>query len=204
MGAPQFLIELSTVLVAVVNVDLAPIDFDCLPDHEIMGSEEFPIRSTDFLSFEENALRHSRVLFFLFVHGDRVIFQVEQDLDFSISGIFSVAFYNRLLEEAVKSEDMPIKTNPVRLVELARISGVFGVEVVMGCGFKGVAWWDRLPVFFFPRQGVESGFDIVNIPVELLLGGTDFPVMFFELLGGSKPGEKGVIGSHVQYKFCNL
>ena len=188
LGAPQFLIELSTVLVAVVNVDLAPIDFDCLPDHEIMGSEEFPIRSTDFLSFEENALRHSRVLFFLFVHGDRVIFQVEQDLDFSISGIFSVAFYNRLLEEAVKSEDMPIKTNPVRLVKFASISRVLSVEMIMSGRFEGIAWWEGFAVFFFSRERVKSWFDIVNITVELLFCGADFPVVFFELLGGSEPG----------------
>jgi len=47
--------------------------------------------------------------------------------------VLVIAFHYTLLEEPIKSEDMSVEVNPIRLIELRGVFiGVFGVEVIMG------------------------------------------------------------------------
>ena len=66
----------------------------------------------------------------------------------------------------------------------------------MGGGYKNFTGFFRFLKDFFSGQDILGGFNVVYVPIEFLLLSTDFPIMLFELLGGCKPREKGIVGSH--------
>ena len=72
----------------------------------------------------------------------------------------------------------------------------------MGGGYKNFTGFFRFLKDFFSGQDILGGFNVVYVPIEFLLLSTDFPIMLFELLGGCKPREKGIVGSHNVFSLC--
>ena len=105
---PNFLVELTSILIAVIKIDGTTIDFKNLSEMEIIGSHELAITLDVLLSFEEHTLRNTWVLLLFLVDGDRVVFNVEEHLYFTVALVFKVALNDTFLEEAEESEHMPI------------------------------------------------------------------------------------------------
>jgi hypothetical protein len=102
-----------------------------------------------FLSSKEAfSNRKSIVLFFLFVHLDRVVFKIKKHLNFTISFVFMIAFDDWLLEVPMKSQNMSVKMNPIRLIQLRSVSvGIFGIEMFMSGRKVGLVDVGRFSVF---------------------------------------------------------
>jgi len=56
---PNFLVELTSILIAVIKIDGTTIDFKNLSEMEIIGSHELAITLDVLLSFEEHTLRNT-------------------------------------------------------------------------------------------------------------------------------------------------
>ena len=56
---PNLLVELTSILIAVIKIDGTTIDFKNLSEMEIIGSHEFAITLDVLLSFEEHTLRNT-------------------------------------------------------------------------------------------------------------------------------------------------
>jgi len=143
-------------------------------------------------------LRNTRILKFLLVYRNWIVFKIKQYFYFSISRILGFALNYTLLEISVKSKDMTIKINPIRLVEFGRILfDIFRVEVIMS-GWKMRSIIDNgLLINRLTRKRIFSGLYFVNISILLLFFCTNFPVAVFELLSGCESREKWEIRSHI-------
>ena len=108
LGVSDIFVELTGVLVAVIDVNIFSEDFDVLSDLEIEYSEMLAgsVGSQDLLSFQEGSLGDSGVNNFGFINLDWVIFQVEIDDDFSDSVGFQGSFNAGFFEVSVESEGL--------------------------------------------------------------------------------------------------
>lgn len=191
-----FFIKLASVFITVVEIDGSAINFYNFSDLKCSRSEKFPICIKGFLPLEEDALGDSWILFFFFVDGDGVIFQVEHNFDFSIPGIFWVAFNDTFLEETIKSKNMTIKSNPIGLIEFRGVRIILGGKMIMSGGDESLAGFFWFLELFFTRKNILGGLYVVNIPIKLLLLWTHLSVVLFEFLGWSKTWKEGIVWGH--------
>jgi len=95
---PNFLIELSSIVIAVVEVDGSAVDDNSFAQLEVIGGHEFAVVLDVLLAFEELALGYSRILMFLFVDGNGVVFQVEEHFDLPVPFVLGVGLDHAFLE----------------------------------------------------------------------------------------------------------
>lgn len=194
------LVKLASVVIAIVEVNGSTIEGDGLADAQVISGEELAVLLDVLLALEELALRDAGVLEFLLVDGDGVVLEVEEDLDLAVAAVLLVALDHALLEVAEEAQHVPVEVHPVRLVELGGVSGrIFGVEVVVGGGEEGgvVDLW--LLIGRLAGERVFGGFLLVDIPIVLLLLGTDLLVVLLELLRGREARQQRKIACHLFY-----
>ena len=103
-----YIIELSCIVIAVVDTDLSSVNSNINSDTEI-GWHERTLRAVlleDHLSLKECSLWGTRVSDLRFSEHDRLVFQEVEDRYLSDSIILKSALNNTFLEVAVESQDL--------------------------------------------------------------------------------------------------
>ena len=87
MVQSKILVELSGVLITVIESDMFSIDDNILADDEVLNTNIFagPIRSEALPSPEDFTLWDSGVGLFWLEHGERIVFEIVEDDQFSES-----------------------------------------------------------------------------------------------------------------------
>ena len=118
-----------------IEIDSPSIDDNSLTQPKVISSHKFATILDILFSFQKFPLRYSRILMFLFINWDRVILEIEKDLNFSISLILTFGFNHTLLKIPIETQHVSVEMYPIRLVQLRGIFiYIFGVKVIMGCG----------------------------------------------------------------------
>ena len=84
---------------------------------------------------------------------------------------------------------MTIQMNPVWLVKLGTIfTHILGIEVIVGSREMWSVVDDWFLIWLLSRKRVSGWFLLINISILVLLDVTNFFIVLFELLSGSKAG----------------
>lgn len=106
MRRRTYLIELASVVIGVVDADLAAKDAGIAADREVVWHEGATVGLQHDLALEEGALRCTRVHLLGLGDHDRFILEVVEDGHLSDLGVLQAALNNVLFEETVESQDL--------------------------------------------------------------------------------------------------
>ena len=104
--AETYSIEFASVVITVVDADLAAIDASVAADREVVWHEGAAVGLQDNLALEEGTLRSTRVGLLGLSHHDRLVFQVVEDCHFPDLEIFKTTLDDVLFEVTVESQDL--------------------------------------------------------------------------------------------------
>ena len=106
MKRVTYLVELASVVIAVVDADDAAEDGRVGPDREVVWHVGAAVGLQDNLTLEEGTLGHARVDLLGLGDHDRLVLEVVEDRDLPASGVFEAALNDVLLEVTVESQDL--------------------------------------------------------------------------------------------------
>ena len=115
---PQtYLVEGTSVLIAVIDADLSPVDARVAPDREVVWHVSATVVLKDDLTFEEGSLRNSRVDLLGLSDHDRLVFQVVKDGNLPDAMVLKAALNDMLLEVPVEAQHLLVKLDEGWLVQ---------------------------------------------------------------------------------------
>jgi len=108
-GSSLACIEFTSVVITVVDADLAAEDASVAANGEIVWHEWAAIGLQNDLTLEESTLRGTRVHLLGLSDHDGLVFQVVENCDLPDLGVLEAGLDDVLLEETVESQDLLVK-----------------------------------------------------------------------------------------------
>ena len=105
-GDESYLVVLASVIITVVDADLATIDAGVAADAEVVRNEGSAVGLQDDVALQESTLRDASVDLLGLGDHNRLVLKVVEDSDLSDASVLEAALNNVLLEVALESQNL--------------------------------------------------------------------------------------------------
>ena len=105
-GDESYLVVLASVIITIVDADLATIDAGVAADAEVVRNEGSAVGLQDDVALQESTLRDASVDLLGLGDHNRLVLKVVEDSDLSDASVLEAALNNVLLEVALESQNL--------------------------------------------------------------------------------------------------